>query len=289
MMLDPSEAATLQIIPTRGGAGAEVIGMDLSRPPAPGVVERLKMVLADRGVLLFRNQDLSESDQVRFIRAFGETMGHPLPGVGGASPKDSRESDVFYLTHGVEDSEDYGQKSGDGEYKKKLGEGKLGWHTDLQYMPEPQVYSLLYAIEIPPEGGDTEYCNLGAAYEALDEETKQRIAGLGCVHWYSRKIPPVTHPVVRVHPLNGRKILYVSPGLSRKIDAMDEKESKALLQKLFDHCTQKRFCWTHSWSVGDALIWDNRCTMHQRHGFDTTQRRVVRRTQTKGEPVIAAS
>jgi alpha-ketoglutarate-dependent taurine dioxygenase len=150
---------------------------------------------------------------------------------------------------------------------------------------EPQVYSLLFAVEIPDEGGETEYCNLTAAYEALDPELKRQLAPLRAVHAFVRRIPPVVHPVVRTHPISGRKALFVSPGLTRSIEGMDEAESKVLLARLFEHSTEERFCWKHRWQVGDALMWDNRCTMHRRHRFDTTQRRIVRRTQTIGEPV----
>lgn len=287
-----------ELVPTGQGTGLEVRGISLHTPPPPEAVELLKQSLAEEGVLVFRNQEgLSEEQQLAFTRAFGETQGHPVPGVGGLNPTADSSPEVFYLTHGVDghDAADAAEaervrnrERARGERPKGgIGEGELNWHTDLQYMPEPQVYSLLYGVEVPDEGGETEWCNLTRAYEALSEAMKVKLIGLKAVHWFTRRIPPVSHPVVRVHPMTQKKTLYVSPGLSRLIEGWDDDEGKALIRELSEHETQPQFCYVHSWQPHDALMWDNRCTLHRRRGFDTTQRRIVRRTQTVGEPVIA--
>jgi alpha-ketoglutarate-dependent taurine dioxygenase len=125
-----------RLIPTACGAGAEVRGVDLASAPPASTVDTLKRALAEYGVLHFRGKALDEAQQLRFTRCFGETRGHPLPGIGGRSPREDSNRQVFYLTHGLEP---------DGGAERSLGDGELGWHSDLQYMSEPQVYSLLWS------------------------------------------------------------------------------------------------------------------------------------------------
>lgn len=296
-MSNTIQASDLEFTPTGEGLGLEVRGLSLSGEPTEDVVTLLKLKLAESGVLIFRDQEVSEQEQLRFTRCFGETQGHPILGVGGSNPNPDADPEVFYLTNAVEG---YQYENADEKEKKKnRGEmapskshpererGELGWHTDLQYMPEPQVYSLLFGIETPKEGAETEWANLTAAYDALSDEMKEKLAPLGVIHWYSRRIPQVTHPAVRTHPITGRKALYISPGLSRLIEGWGEEESKALIREISEHSTQRQFTYVHKWKPGDALMWDNRCTLHRRHGFDIKQRRIVRRTQTVGEPVVA--
>ena len=303
-MTEAATTSSLEFVPTGQGTGAEVRGVSLKQPPPPGVADRIRIKLAEEGVLVFRDQDdLTEGEQLAFTAAFGATQSHPLPGVGGFDPVANAHPHTFYLTHGIQG---YNPKNADARERARnqdraanrrdrgdlggaaLAEGELGWHTDLQYMPEPQVYSLLYGIEIPDEGGDTEWCNMSRAFAGLDDEVKERISGLNAIHWYSRRIPPVLHPVVRLHPITRAKTLYVSPGLSRLIDGWQDEDGRALIEELAGHATQPCYCYVHQWRQGDALMWDNRCTMHRRRGFDTRQTRVVRRTQTTGEAVISA-
>ena len=277
-MNNQTSSVTLDFVDAEGGMGVHVGGLSLSEEPSPETASLLKEKLATHGLLIFEPQDLKEEEQLRFTRAFGETIGHPVPGVGGGDANMESDKEVFYLIN------DPAKKS---ELEKKgRADGALGWHTDLEYMPEPQVYSLLYGVEIPPEGGDTEWCNLCDAYDALEESMKQKIASLLAVRWYTRSIPQVSHPIVRRHPISGRKGLYVSPALCKYIEDMDEEEGKALIAELSQHATQSRFCYVHRWSQRELLMWDNRLTLHRRHGFDVSHRRVVRRTQTKGEPVF---
>ena len=290
---------SMEFIPTGQGTGAEVRGVSLKDPLPPAVADRIRIKLAEEGVLLFRGQtDVTEGEQLAFTEAFGSTQGQPLPGVGGFDPVENAHPHTLYLTHGIDgfNPADASAKerarndtrAAENRNKGGVGEGELGWHTDLQYMPEPQVYSLLYGIEVPAEGGETEWCNMTHAYAGLDDGTKERLGELFAIHWYSRRIPPVRHPVVRLHPITRARALYVSPGLSRLIDGWQDDEGKALIHRLAEHATQPQYCYLHEWRQGDALMWDNRCTMHRRRGFDTRQTRVVRRTQTSGEAVIPA-
>ncbi|MDF1721066.1 MAG: TauD/TfdA family dioxygenase [Minwuia sp.] len=277
---------------TNQGTGILVHGIQLQDTLNDDVILDLKMRIAREGILIFRGQtNLSEEEQIRFTRQFGPTNGHPLPGIGGDNPNDDANKQIFYLTNAIERGDKNAAGKQNAPAKKTTlspNEGELQWHSDLQYMPEPQVYSILYGMEIPENGGDTEWCNMEKAYAALDEATKQRIKDLTAVNWLTRRLEPVSHPVVRIHPLTGQKSLYVSPGLTRYIEDMDKAESAELLSMLTSHATKPEFSYRHSWSEGDVIMWDNRLTMHRRHGFDLEQRRIVRRTQTIGEPVIAA-
>ncbi len=291
----------LDLISTGQGTGAEVRGVNLRDLVPEDVATKLKAELATQGVLVFRDQsNLTEAEQIAFTGALGQTHGHPLPGIGGANPNADASDLVFYLTNAVDGFEakdaDKPEKDRihqpDHEREKKPsispGGGELAWHSDLQYMPEPQVYSVLYGIEIPSQGGETEWCNMTLAYAALDEATKREIEGLRSINWLTRRLDPVSHPIVRIHPLTGARALYVSPGLSRHIEGWDKDEGRALILKLTEHATRPEFCYSHQWRPGDVIMWDNRVTMHRRRGFDLAERRIVRRTQTVGEAVIAA-
>ncbi len=271
-------SSNFQIHPHPSGTGADVTGIDMRHVPTDDVIDALALATAKHCVLRFREQSLDEAAQVAFVARFGKPQGHPAAYVGGKRPEGAERDDVFYLTHGVDADLD--------EEGRNKAATELHWHTDLQYMPEPQVYSLLYGVEVPPEGGNTEFCNMTAAYDALDDAMKLRVGGLQATHWYVRKIPPVTHPVVRTHPLTRKKALYVSPGLTRRIEGLSEQEGKELLELLFMHSTQRRFVWAQQWRAGDCVFWDNRCTMHRRLALDPNAKRVMRRSQTVGEPVL---
>lgn len=269
------------IIPNPGGTGAEVVGIDLRQAPNAVATETLVRAMAEHGVLRIRDQRLDEQQQIAFVAALGEPIGHPEARVGGKRPAGAVSDRVFYITHGIDEEQT--------EEQREAAAAEAFWHTDLEYMPEPQVYSLLFAVDVPPAGGETEFCNLARVYAALDQETRNRIEGRRAVHWYVRSIPAVTHPMVRVHPLTGVRSLYVTPGLTRLVEGMEETAGKALLGELFEFATQRRFVWQQVWRTGDAILWDNRLTMHRRLALDPSAKRILRRSQTAGEPVIAAS
>ena len=175
----------------------------------------------------------------------------------------------------------------------KLGNGDLAWHSDQSYSAEPVFATLMYAIEIPTEGGGTWFCDTARAYENLPEATKARIDGLkqnfsievtvetqhvALTEEQRQLKPPVTHPLVRTHPELGRKSLYLSPAHSIGLADLPADEGAALLAELEDWAGRPEFTYMHEWRVGDVVIWDNTSTMHRRDAFSADERRLLKRT-----------
>lgn len=257
----------LQVIPTGGALGAEIRGIDLTRPLSGEVVQRLRQALLDHCVLFFRRQTISEEDQVRFTSYFGKPVEH-------VREQPERPIKEIFIISNVEEN---------GKPIGALGSGELLFHSDLSYLRRSGTISILYAVELPTTGGATQWCNCYAAYEALEETLKARLRGLRAVHRHpiAKQNPPevVDQPVVRTHPETGRKALFVSPQFTKYIVGLTEAESRALLDTLFAHLAQPRFVWTHDWQLGDVVMWDNRPTMHRRDPFPPSERRLLKRTQ----------
>jgi taurine dioxygenase len=187
-----------------------------------------------------------------------------------------------------------------GEPIGSLGAGEATWHTDMSYLQQPPKASILYALEVPPSGGNTYFCNMYRAYESLPEELKQRIATMLLKHdgtynsgGYVRQgvtaaddpttSPGEYHPLVCTHPETKRRLLYLGRRRNAYIKGLPLAESESLLDQLWSYATREEFAWHNEWRVGDLVLWDNRCTMHRRDPFDATSRRIMHRTQIKGE------
>lgn len=265
--------AALHIIPTGGPLGAQITGADLAQPLSPEQVAQVRGALLDYGVVFFRDQHISEEDQLRFTGYFGKPVEH----VRKQRPRPVPE--IFIISNVEENGEPIGA----------LGHGEVSFHSDLSYLRQPGTLSVLYAVEIPEQGGQTQWCNCTAAYSALNEAMKERLAGLRAVHrhYVEEQNPPemVDHPIVRTHPETGRKSLYVGPHLTQYVVDMQEEEGAQLLSILYAHLDQPRFVWTHEWRVGDLVLWDNRPTMHRRLPFPAQQRRIMKRTQIFNDEV----
>lgn len=244
--------------------GAEMIGADLSQPLDDATFDRIRRDwLAANGVMVFRNQDITPGQHIEFSKRFGPLQKHVLakyllPG----------HPEIYRVSNKVKDGIPQGREKA-GTY----------WHSDLSYMKPPALASLLYGIEIPPVGGDTLFCSLYAAFEALSPALQTFLEGLTAVHDFgfaSRGVfkseqanaaqldaaPAVEHPVVTTHPETGRKVLFVNPGFTSHVVDLAPKESDALLGFLYDHMVQPQFIYRHRWSERDLILWDNRCTMH---------------------------
>lgn len=268
-----SALSALATAPTGGALGAEIKGLDLTQPLSPQQVKTVRDALLEYGVVFFRMQQISEEDQVRFTSYFGQPVQHVRKQL------ERRVKEIFIISNVKENGQAIGA----------LGHGDIDFHSDLSYLRQPGTLSVLYAVEIPSTGGETQWCNCTAAYEALDEQMKDRLKGLRAVHRHSvaEQNPPemIDHPIARTHPETGHKSLYVGPHLTKHIVGLSTAASHELLSQLYAHLIQSQFVWTHRWSVGDLVLWDNRPTMHRRLPFPATERRIMKRTQVFNDEI----
>jgi taurine dioxygenase len=265
-------------------AGAEITGVDLSQPLTPPLGGAINDAFLAHRILVFRDQRLSAEQQHALTLSFGEIEGNVrrLP-----------SGERLPVVHTVHNLDEHGQPTAAPD-----AVGNYSWHTDKSYHAEPSLLTMLHALELPPDGGDTQFANAAAAYAALAEETKRAIAGLRVVHSWeasrrhlgvvppeeeTRERPPVVHPLVRTHPDTGEKSLYLGNHASH-VDGMPEAEGSALLDRLLAHATEPRFVYSHRWRAGDLVIWDNRCLLHRAvSNYDMGRhRRVLQRTVVKG-------
>ena len=263
----------IQVIPTGAALGAEVQGLDLSHPLPDDSVRRIRQALLEHCVIFFRNQEITDAEQVRFTNSFGKSVEHVR------KQRERPIKEIFIISNVQIDGQPIGA----------LGNDEVAFHSDLSYLKKPGTISVLYAVELPKTGGATQWLNCSTAYEALEEEIKQRLSGLRAVHrhYVEAQNPPelVDHPVVRTHSETGRKSLYVGPHLTKSIVGLSEPESRRLLDRLFEHLIQPQFIWTHHWQIDDLVVWDNRPTLHRRESFPADQRRIMKRTQVLSEEV----
>ncbi len=296
----PNAAKDLEIIPTGKALGAEVRGVDFSQEIPPETKDALLKAWTDHLVLLFRGQDMTEEQHLTATRIFGAAK------VGAASSYFKSAEKKQLMTARFPEISVIHNLDEDGNpvmANESLGSGEVVWHSDNSYVEEPPAGSMLYARIIPPEGGNTCFSNQYLAYETLPEDVRQKIEGRTAVHDASRnsagilrpgvklptkpsEVPGPHHPLVRTHPLSGRKALYLGRRRaypSQYIDGLPEEESEELLDFLWDHACKDEFVWCHKWRLGDALLWDNRSSMHYREPHAGIHTRVMHRTQIQGE------
>ncbi len=289
---DTHAATALDLVPTGAAVGAEVRGLDLRHIDAAQFAA-IEAAWTRHAVLLFRGQSLSDDDLIAFARRFGELDWAPIQENGRRFVDGKPE--LYVVSNVIVNGEAIGS----------LGAGEAVWHTDMSYLPAPPKASMLYALEIPPTGGDTSFASMYTAWETLPEDLKRRAVGLKVKHdgTYNsggyvrqgvtptddpRTSPGHLHPLVCTHPESGRQMLYLGRRRNAYIDGLDLAESEALLDAIWAHACKPEFCWTNQWRVGDLVLWDNRCTMHRRDPFDAQARRVMHRTQVKGAAPPAA-
>jgi taurine dioxygenase len=267
-------------------AGAEIAGVDLSRPIDEGLREEILQAFLAHQLLVFRRQALTPAQQAAFSESFGPLEEHVIRLRDGSKPPP---------VHVVSNLDADGNPT-----ERPHSHGNYYWHTDKSYHAVPSLLTILHAIELPPSGGgDTQFANMTLAWRALPERTKRAIADLRAVHsWEAsrrntgnrpaseeekRERPPVSHPVVRTHPDSGAKSLYIGTHTSH-VEGMPQDEGAALLDGLLQHATQSRFVYTHLWQPGDLVMWDNRCLLHRAlANYDMGRhRRVLHRTVVRG-------
>ena len=288
-MLHAGHAATraVNVTPMGAALGAEITGVDLSDLDDNAFAQVMK-AWHQYSVVRFRGQSLSDQQLIAFSRRLGDLDWAPVQENGRCFVEGMPE---IYIVSNVKVN---------GEAIGSLGDGEAVWHTDMSYLDMPPKASLLYALEVPPAGGNTSFCSMYAIYDALPTALKARIRDLKIKHdgTYNsggyvrqgvtptddpRTSPGAVHPLVCTHPDTGRRMLYLGRRRNAYLVGLDIKESEALLDELWSFVDQPEFTFVQVWRVGDLVLWDNRCTMHRRDAFDPNSRRIMHRTQVKGE------
>jgi taurine dioxygenase len=277
---------TIEVIPSTKPLGAEIRGLDL-REVTDRDFESIYRAWLDHQVLLFRNQQLSDDGLIGFTRRFGELDWAPIQETGRRFVEGYPE--IYVVSNVMENGQPIGS----------LGAGEAVWHTDMSYLEDPPKASMLYALEIPREGGNTYFCSMYRAYESLPGKLREAIAKYTLKHdatynsgGYVRQgtaavddpinSPGTYHPLVCTHPETGRRLLYLGRRRNAYIQGLSLSESEALLDEIWSYAAQEAFVWKSVWKIGDLVLWDNRCTMHRRDSFDPGARRIMHRTQIKG-------
>ena len=255
--------------------GAEILGPDLSKPIDERTFKEIHEALTDNGVIFFRDQHLTPDQHKAFGRLFGELHMHP------AAPKELEDHPEILVIHADE--------------KSKHVAGEV-WHTDVSCDPEPPMGSVLYMHELPPVGGDTLFASMYAAYDALSEPMKRFLEPLTAMHEgehvyrgrygiddKGKTFPKAEHPIVRTHPVSGRKGLYVNSGFTTRIVQLERSESDAVLQFLYRHIETPEFQCRFRWQVNSIAFWDNRCVQHHAMWDYFPQRRHGHRVTIKGD------
>ena len=273
----------MQVTKLAGALGAEVRGIDLSRELSNAEFDAVHSAFLDHHVLVFRDQDnLNPDAHKAFGRRFGSLNVHPyVDGMDG-------HPEILEIIKEPEDKLNFGG----------------GWHSDMSFLEEPALGSILHAVEIPPYGGDTLFANQIAAYEALSDGMKEMLSDLTAIHSASREYsakgasaqkresmasrtadnaPEYEHPVVRTHPETGRKGLYINPAFTLRFKNMTKRESRPLLNFLFEHSREERFTCRVRWTKNAVTMWDNRCTWHYALNDYAGHRRHMRRVTVNGD------
>lgn len=266
--------------------GVEISGVNLSAPLPPEEIQEIRRTWMKHNVMLFRGNDLTPDQQVKFTQALGE----PEPNDSVAHLRLPGHPGVVLVSNEVR---------ADGKKHDRTGQV---WHTDHAFIPNPTLASVLYAVQLPDVGGDTMFANMYLAYDELSDGMKAMLEPLEAVHDRLRgieklygdggpvdvaaarkKTPPAVHRVVQVHPETGRKSLYVSEMFTTRFVGMTEEESRPLLEYLFQHSVRPEFTYRHQWKTGDLIVWDNRCTMHLAlTDYDSSKARRMHRTCVLG-------
>ncbi|MEM9357091.1 MAG: TauD/TfdA family dioxygenase [Pseudomonadota bacterium] len=273
----------------------EVSGIDLTEPLSSDEVAALEAGMDRYAVLVFRDQNITDEQQIAFSKNFGEIEMK----LGGNIRSETRVNELINDVSNLDNN----NKPFDREDRfRYFNLGNHLWHSDSSFRAVPAKYSLLSGRKIPSEGGDTEFADMRAAYDALDDKTKARIADMICEHSqiYSRGklgftfneeeidlMKPVRQAMVRTHPVSGRKSVYLSAHAGAVI-GMPLPEAKLFLMNLNEFATDRRFVYAHKWTQYDLVMWDNRQVMHRARGYDETQPRDMRRTTIAGETMTAA-
>jgi alpha-ketoglutarate-dependent taurine dioxygenase len=274
--------------------GAEIDGVDASRALPQADIDAIEAAWRERLVVVFHGQDLSDPQLIAFSKNFGE-LDPPGPNPYG-EPFNTAHPELNVISNVIENGKPMGN----------LGDGEAVWHADMTYVEVPPKAAMLHALEVPPpeSGGNTYFANMFAAYEILPANLKKTADGRIAAHDASRNSAGMLrkgykevsdvretvgahHPLVRTDPRTGRKALFLGRRRSAYVLGLDVADSEALLDALWAHATQPRFAMCHEWKIGDLVMWNNLSVLHRRDPFDPKTRRVMHRSQIKGNERIA--
>ncbi len=288
-----ADVQSIEVVPTGKACGAEIHGVDLAQPVNDATFEKILTAFAEHGVIIFRNQQVPPERQIAFTKKFGEI-------------------DIYVLSeYTLDDHPEILLISNIQENGKNIGLADAGttWHTDTSYLERPPLATFLHAKELPINNGtvlgDTIFSSAAAAFDALDDGLKEKVDGLTSIHSYYGKhearaklgrsnrvkpsededkaLQPVEHPVIRRHPITGRKAIYVAAGECISIPGMEDDEAQTLIDQLAAQITKEEFHYRHQWKQGDFIIWDNCQLQHLAvRDYDLPLRRMMHRTQVKG-------
>ncbi len=284
----------MKVVPSGAALAAEVQDIDLAAPLDAATVDAIKAAWDAHLVLVFHGQQMSDPDLLAFSRNFGE-LDPPGPNPYGAT----------FLPEFPEINVISNVKDADNRPIGNLGAGEAVWHADMTYIETPPKAAILYALEVPVGQGDTYFANMVAAYEDLPAGLKAAIEGRLAIHDAAhnsagmlrkgyeetgdpRQTPGARHPLVRQDPATGRRALFLGRRPHAYVLGLEPAESDELLDRLWAHATQPKYTWAHQWRPGDLLMWQNLWVLHRRDGFEETARRILHRTQIKGDEAIVA-
>jgi taurine dioxygenase len=284
--------STVRAVPLSKSIGADIVGIDLSKSLSDGDFRAIHAAWMDHMVLRFRGQDLTKDELLEFSRRFGELDRAPINMKG--EPWIAGYPNLAVMSNIIENGQPLGS----------LGYGEAVWHTDMSYNEVTPTAALLYGLEVTKQGGETGFLSMYHAYDTMPADLKAAVEGRQIKHDASRnsagqlrkgypevtdprEAPGALHPIVIRHPETGRKALYLGRRPLSYIVGLELAESEALLDRVWAHATQESHAWFQKWSVGDLLMWDNRCVMHKRTAFDPSERRFMLRTQVKGSKPAA--
>lgn len=287
MPLSSPSSTVLNVVPSGAALGADLQNVDLNSL-TDDLFAQIHRAWLDHLVVRIRNQKLSLETLIAFSRRLGDLDWAPIQETGRRFVEGHPE--IYVVSNVIENGEPIGS----------LGAGEAVWHTDMSYLEHPPKASMLYAVEVPEGEGDTYFCNMYRAYEALPESLRRRVSGLRLKHdgtynsgGYVRQgvtatddpvtSPGVYHPLVIAHPETGKPALYLGRRRNAYIAGLPLEESEALLDQIWSFATQPDLAWRNRWQPGDVVLWDNRCTMHRRDSFDPNSRRILYRTQIKSD------
>lgn len=270
----------IAVRPLSSALGAEITGLDLTRELSAEDFRRVRFALTEYQVVVVRDADITTEDQLRFARMFGE--------LEEVKTRKDNPDDTQYVLY-VANRQVNGSKG-------VLPDGEMFFHSDQCYYEKPCCATLLNALQLPSQGGDTLFASMTRAYRTLPEATKKRLAGLRALNRYDYEADPTrrnphfnpasphwAHPVVIRHPDTGAPALFVNRQMTHHILGMPHEESEELLLGLFDHAEAEENVYEHVWSPRDLVIWDNRAVLHARRDFDPREARILRRTTVKGD------